>query len=122
MSILQALRNAHLITRFMLVWFVLSIGVAIASPLVQPQTLTLICSGAGMMTVVTVSADDDSQQTASPLMHCPLCVNASAPPLTTHLTAEPTQALDDVLQSLPSVLLIARIAAPLPARGPPNFS
>lgn len=122
MSILQALRNAHLITRFMLVWFVLSIGVVIASPLVQPPTLTLICSGAGMMTMVAVNADDDSQQTASPLMHCPLCATASAPPLTTHQTAKPAQALGDVLHSPPSAPLVARIAAPLPARGPPNFS
>jgi len=32
---MQALRNAHLITRFVLVWFVLFVSAAIASPFVS---------------------------------------------------------------------------------------
>lgn len=49
MSSMQKLGNAHLLARFMLVWFVLSMGVAIASP---PEGMPLVCSAAaGAITV-----------------------------------------------------------------------
>ena len=35
--------------RAVLAWFLLSLGVAVASPLVNPQALELVCSGAGVM-------------------------------------------------------------------------
>ena len=41
MQPLLHLRQARHITRFMLVWFVLSLGVAIASPVINPQPRTL---------------------------------------------------------------------------------
>ncbi len=118
---MQILRNAHLIARFMLVWFALSIGVAMASPLVKPQAMTLICSGAGMMMVV-LNADDDSQQTSGTTLDCPLCATSSAPPPLAHLNAEPVQPLAYVLQSIPAAHIAALTAVPPPARGPPAFS
>ncbi len=54
---LQILRTAHRITRFVLVWFVLSLGAAIASPLVSPQATELICSGTGVMKLLVKNAD-----------------------------------------------------------------
>ena len=46
---LQTLRNSHQLIRLVLVWFVLSLGAAIASPLVNPQAAELICTGTGVM-------------------------------------------------------------------------
>jgi len=63
---MQTLRNAHLIACFMLVWFALSIGVAIASPLVKPPAMTMI----------VLNADDGNQQTSRPTLDCPLCAPA----------------------------------------------
>ena len=49
MSTLQSIRNATLLARLVLVWLVLVTGVAIASPLAQPKSFALVCSGAGVM-------------------------------------------------------------------------
>ncbi len=121
-AIMQTLRNAHLIARFVLVWFAFSIGVAIASPIVKPQPMELICSGAGVMKLL-VKTDDGAKEVLTYTMDCPLCANNSAPPPpVVRLTAEPLQPLAYVLRSLPAARLASLTAAPPPARGPPSFS
>jgi len=117
---MQTLRNAHLIARFVLVWFALSIGVAIASPLVKPQAMELICSSVGGMKLV-LQSDDAGQDVVSLAMDCPLCViNGAPPPLASIVTAEPLQPLAYVMQSIPAAHMASLTAAPLPARGPPG--
>lgn len=118
---MQTLRNAHCLARFVLVWFALSIGAAIASPLVKPQAMTLVCSGAGVMKLLVLT-DDGSQEVLSHTLDCPLCASVSAPPRVVRLTAEPVQPLSHVLQSIPAAHIAALTAAPPPARGPPTFS
>ncbi len=119
---MQTLRNAHLIARFVLVWFALSIGVAIASPIVKPQAMELICSGSGVMKML-VKTDDGTKEVLSYTMDCPLCANSSAPPPPAALlTATLLQPLAYVLRSIPAARMASLTAAPLPARGPPSFS
>jgi hypothetical protein len=63
----------------MLVWFALSIGVAVAAPVVNPQALTLVCTTAGVVKLVSGSDDTGTQ----PMVHaldCVLCLSAGAPP------------------------------------------
>ena len=55
---MQTLRNATLIARFVLVWFALFVGASVASPIVKPGDVHMVCSGSGGMKIV-VSADDD---------------------------------------------------------------
>lgn len=119
---MQALRNARLITRFVLVWFALSIGAAIASPLVKPQALELICSGSGVMKVLVQNDDGSSTEVSSRMLDCPLCASSGAPPPVARVVAEPVQPLGYVLQTIPAAHIAALTAAPLPARGPPAFS
>jgi hypothetical protein len=114
------LRRARHLARFVLAWFVLSIGVAIASPMVKPQAMELICTGAG--SIKMVQTDDGTQPSSSHTLDCPLCSTLSAPPALLRLSAEPAQPLTHVLQSTPATHLAARTAAPLPARGPPALS
>jgi len=122
LQFLQSLRNAHLLARFVLVWFALSIGVAIASPLVKPQAIELVCSGAGVMKVLVKPADG-TKEVAGHTLDCPLCAtNSAPPPPVARLSAEPLQPLAHVLQSIPAAHMAALTAAPLPARGPPVFS
>lgn len=118
---MQALRHAHLLARFVLVWFALSIGVAIASPIVKPQAIELICSGSGVMKVL-VKTDDGSPQTSSHTLDCPLCASISAPPPVSRLCVEPAQPLADVRPSFPAAHIASLTAAPPPARGPPDIS
>ncbi len=122
---LQSLRSAHRITRLVLVWFVLSLGAAIASPLINPQATELICTGTGVMKVLVKNADgaidDGGTEVASRMLDCPLCASVSAPPPAARATAEPAQPLGYVLQTIPAAHIAALTAAPPPGRGPPAF-
>jgi hypothetical protein len=118
---MQSLRNAHYLARFVLVWFALSIGVAIASPIIKPQAMELICSGSGAMKVL-VKTDDGVKEQAGHTLDCPLCATISAPPPLAHQTVAPLQPLGHVLNSIPAARIAALTAAPLPARGPPALS
>lgn len=116
---LPALRRAHLLTRCVLVWFVLSIGVAIASPLVKPQALVLICSVGGGMKPLPPT-DGGGQPRVGHTLDCPLCVGLGAPPPPVASAVHaPMHSAGEVLDGVPVTHVAALRAAPLPARGPP---
>jgi hypothetical protein len=117
---LQTLRRATALARWVLLGFVLSLGVAIASPIVNPQATQLICSATGGMKVIVTTADG-SAEVASQSMDCPLCANIIAPPPVLKSGFEPVQSLSYALQSAPAATIAQRIAATPPARGPPAF-
>ena len=115
-------RFLGLIGRWVLLWFVLSLGVAVASPLVHPQSMELVCSGAGPVKVV-VHTDDGAREMGASHMDCPLCVLTGAPPPAMVAPAfDLPLPLGRVVQPIPAARLAAATAAPLPARGPPTFS
>jgi hypothetical protein len=118
---MQTLRHAQLLARFVLVWFALSIGVAIASPVVKPQALELICSGSGAMKLL-LKSDDGSEVVSLHALDCSLCATAYAPPPIVQWRVEPMQPLGHVLQSIPTAHIAALSAAPPPGRGPPASS
>ena len=119
-SLLQTLRRATALARWVLLGFVLSLGVATASPIVNPQATQLICSASGGMKIIVTTADGSSE-VASQSMDCPLCVSIIAPPPVLKTSFESTQAVSYALQPIPAATLSKRTAAPLPARGPPEF-
>ncbi len=121
MSSLQTLRNAHLLTRLVLVWFALFIGAAVASPLVKPQTAQMVCSAMGGMKMV-VGDDAGDSQTASGGMDCPLCAQISGPVPTTAQAVLAPSALAHALRPMPSAHIAWLTGSPLPPRGPPAFS
>lgn len=108
-----------LLGRAVLLWFALSMGAAIASPLVHPQAMELVCSAMGAVKVV-VKTDDGVQEMGATHMDCPLCVSMGAPPPVAPLLQLPqAQPLGAALQPIKAARLAAATAAPLPARGPP---
>jgi hypothetical protein len=122
MPSLQSLREARSIVRWMLVWFVLSIGVAVAAPVVNPQALTLICTTAGSVKFVSSDAADDGAGTPSGMqahaLDCVMCLPAGAPPAASaapalHAAAPTVQA------TAPPALFHPRYADAASARGPP---
>jgi hypothetical protein len=113
---MQSLRNASFLARLVLAWFALSLGVAMASPIVNPQAVELICSGG--VVKLAVPADDGSTP-APHLLDCPLCAATGAPPLARPQPVAAMQPLGYVLQSIPAARIAALTAAPPPARGPP---
>ncbi len=118
---MQFLRNAHLLARFVLVWFALSIGVAMASPIVKPQAMELICSASGVMKVLLIS-DDGTQEVSGHTLDCPLCATSSAPPPLAAPGIEPPLALSYALLPIETARIAARIGTPWQARAPPAFS
>ena len=64
---------------WVLAWFVASMGVATASPLVNPQSFEVICSGTGAIKLL-VQTDDGTVEMGAMGMDCPLCATPSAPP------------------------------------------
>ena len=113
---MQSLRNARFIARLVLAWFVLAIGVAAAAPVLQPQSMELVCSGGEMRLMVK---DAQGEPASGVELKCPLCLVVDTPPLFELQCVTPPLPLGHVLQSIPAARIAALTAAPLPARGPP---
>ena len=71
MAAMQTLRHARQLTRFVLVWFALALGVAMASPLVSPKSIDVVCSSGGVMKMVASDDGDTSPNPAAPAVDCP---------------------------------------------------
>ena len=117
---MQSLRQAAVLARLVLAWFALAIGVAVASPLVKPQAIELICSGSGAMKVL-VKGEDGKPAASHHTLDCPLCATLDAPPPVAQLVVPPAQPLGRALQPIVAARIAALTAAPLPARGPPSL-
>ena len=120
---MQSLRTATTLARLVLVWFTLALGVAIASPLVNPKAMELVCSGSGAMKLIVKSDDGSggSAQVGSHTLDCSLCATPGAPPPAVVTLPIAPSALAYATQSIPSARIAALTAAPLPARGPPKL-
>ena len=118
---MQTLRNARLLTRLVLVWFALFIGVSVASPLVKPQATQMVCSAMGGLKMV---ADDDggAEAQASAGMECPLCAHVTAPPPPALGLVHVPDALAHALRPIPAAHIAWLTGSPLPPRGPPALS
>jgi hypothetical protein len=117
---LQYMRQATFLARWVLMWFVMAMGVAVASPLVQPQSYTLVCSSVGASKLV-VNGEDGAPVMAHTL-DCVACLPAMVPPPAEQLGAA---ALADLHYSFPAfdtVFQARRHALPVPARGPPELA
>src|SRR6218665_3578651 len=128
---MHVLRSLCFLRRLALAWFMASLLVAGASPLVNPQAMELVCSASGSVKLI-VQGDDGSSEIGMAAMDCPLCVVSTPPPPATQLKLPPPAAtqvklptplpLGRALQSIPAARIAAATASPLPARGPPALS
>ena len=117
---MHALRHSVLLTRLVLAWFVLAVGVALAAPVVAPKAMELVCSAGGEMRLVAIG-EDGAGDGASPhhSLDCPMCLAATAPPPQASVRSEPVQPLAHALQPIFAAHIAALVGAPLPPRGPP---
>jgi hypothetical protein len=115
---MSCLRHAHRLGRLVLLWFALSLGAAIASPVVHPQALDLVCSSAGAIKVV-VQTEDGVQDLGATHLDCPMCLLTGAPPPAPPQALPHPLPLAHAVQPIPAARIAAATAAPLPARGPP---
>ena len=116
---MQLLRASSLLARLVLAWFVLSLGVAVASPLVNPQALELVCGTGSSAKLVVLNSDDLSVAADHHALDCPACLAATLPPplITFQLPAATPVPLAQ--HPFHEAHIAALVGAPLPPRGPP---
>jgi hypothetical protein len=119
---MPSLRHCKSIARLMLVWFAMYLGAAMASQVVAPRSLEVICSSSGVMKVLVRAADGSVSEVSKPMLDCPACMPIGAPPPAALVQAEPAQPLAHMLRSVPAAIIAALTAAPPPGRGPPALS
>lgn len=122
MTLLHTLRNSPWLAKLALLWFALTLGAALASPMVNPQTEGVICTGAGMLKVVLAndgSVTTDATAATGDAMFCPLCLLGAAPPTASFQTPQVRHPMGHVLQGMVAAFRITLTAAPPPGRGPP---
>lgn len=112
---MPSLRSARFLARLVLAWFVLATGVAIASPMVQPRGLELVCVGGGLK---LLQQGDDGATPLAVGLDCPLCGSATAPPPAVHLAALLAVAHEEAVAPARQAPAAAVAPSP-PARGPP---
>jgi hypothetical protein len=117
---MQTLRRSYQITRLVLVWFALSLGVAIASPLANPQGMELVCTSANGMQLV-VMGDERSDDKGGHTLDCPLCatLNVLNPTFNTALTQPSPQVMPR--PTVVVVFVMVATATPPPSRAPPQL-
>lgn len=118
---MHAFRSFYSLYRLVLAWFMASLLVAGASPVVHPQAIELVCSSAGAVKAI-VQGDDGPVEMGATAMDCPLCLISLPIPVTAQVSLPTPLPLGRALQSIPAARIAAATASPLPARGPPTLS
>lgn len=118
---MHLLRRSTLLARLVLAWFVLAVGVAGASPIVQPRAMELVCTASGGVKLVALGSDGEQQVAAEHRsLDCPMCLAATLPPAPHRAPGAPVQPLAHAVQPLAAAHIAALVGAPLPPRGPPS--
>ena len=116
MQIFHALKNCRALARSVLAWFIFSIGVAIANPLVQPLESSFVCSASGSMELRI--GDDSGTNAPEHTLECIMCLALHAPPSITPRLQAPVAPSLQPLTADTSLHVLFAIGL-LPARGPP---
>lgn len=118
---MQVLRNARILARLVLAWFALAIGLAVAGPIVKPQSMELICSGGGPMKLLVKQSGGDTQEAGASL-DCPLCLPFDVPTPHPQLRFASQPTAGGQLHPPGSSPIAVQGAVPPPARAPPAAS
>lgn len=117
MHLLHTLRQSRALARWILLWWCLALGVAVAAPWLKPVQHTLVCSASGSVMVQDTGAPDAP---VGKHLDCVLCLAAGAPPVS--ISALPVASATPLLGTRQAAALAPyRLsAAPPPGRGPPR--
>jgi hypothetical protein len=115
---MQALRNSKFIASLVLVWFALYLGSALASTVIQPSNMQMVCTNDGGMKIVDMGGDGEELK-VSVSMDCPLCASVTPPPPPLAVYFQQNSPLAYALQPIAVAHIASLTAPPLPSRGPP---
>ncbi|AVT13358.1 DUF2946 domain-containing protein [Paracidovorax avenae] len=118
---MHVLRTSPRLVRLAMAWFVLALGVAIASPMLRPVPSEMVCSTGGAMKWVAPD-DDGAGEAAHGTLDCPVCLGISLPLPPVRGAGIVPQALAHALQPAVRAHIAGIAGAPLPPRGPPVLS
>lgn len=116
---MQWLRSSSSLARLVLAWVMLTVGVAVASPIVSPQTMQLVCTTNSGMKLVVGDNPAEESGVGSYGLDCPLCLHFAAPAPEMRSAKDIVQPLAHALLPTVAATLAAKVGAPLPPRGPP---
>ncbi len=116
---MHALRTSAFLARLVLAWFALTLGVAVASPVVHPGSMQLICSDSGMVKLVAIDDDGQPASASHQTLDCSLCLGTAPPPRPADSTVPQVQPLAHALKPHVAAHIAALVGAPFPPRGPP---
>ena len=119
MRAMHLLRTSSLLARLALAWFVMTLCVAGASPMVHPVAVEIVCSAGGSVKVVVTSDDGTAAEAGQHTLDCSLCFAATMPFADVGALPKMPQPLAHALQPIAAAHIAALVGAPLPARGPP---
>ncbi|MDT8990819.1 DUF2946 domain-containing protein [Curvibacter sp. APW13] len=114
--LLQTLRQSRTLARWVLVWFVMAMGVAVAAPTLQPISLDTVCSAAA-------AASTDEGLPAAPVHHtlqCVMCLGLMAPPAADPAPMPKVGAAPTRVAAGVAAVQLAPRNSPLVARAPPR--
>ena len=100
-------------------WFVLALGVAVASPVVQPRSMEIVCSSTSA-TKILLHTSSGTLELGAHGSECPLCLTSGAPPGPPHSPSPVLTPLAHAKALSFSPPVVVATAAPPPARGPPS--
>lgn len=117
---MQLLRSSSLLARLVLAWFVMAMGVAIASPIANPKSMELLCSASGNMKLIVIG--EDGTELSQRTLDCPMCMAITLPPDVITPRFEHPQPLAHALTRVAVAHIASAVGAPLPPRGPPTIT
>lgn len=119
---MHARRPSLLLSRLVVAWFALAIGILSALPLSFPQTFEVVCS-AGSGVKIAVTSQDGQGNASHHAVDCPMCLGAALPfPEAPVIALQHQPLLSHVLKPAVAAHIAALVGAPLPPRGPPLFA
>lgn len=120
---MQSPHTLRTLLLWVLAWFFVALGVAVASPLVSPQGMELLCSGPGAGGAQLVVKTANGPVAAdTPGLDCPLCLVADTPLLTTLAAARTATSPTSHNGFATPHFARAEAAISPPARAPPLFN
>lgn len=132
-TIFSRLRKAHRLILAVLLFYVATLGVAMAAPMLKAQGSNILCTSTGIKYVSpsgditdakgNITQDGTPGKMSGHSLECSLCVPTGITPALPSLdAAPPVHALSYSTRSIPAARLATLVSAPLPARGPPRTS